>query len=81
MFIATPFLRKIKSLGQFSEGAILCTIDVVGFYFNISNVEDLVSFIRLSDASTETKLKTKRLLTLEKIVLKKNVFQFSETNK
>ena len=57
MFIATPFLRKIKSLGQFSEGAILCTIDVVGFYFNISDAEDLVSFRRFPDASTEAKLK------------------------
>lgn len=81
MFIATPFLRKIKSLGQFSEGAILCTIDVVGFYFNISDAEDLVSFRRFSDASTEAKLKAKCLLTLDKIVLKKSIFQFNEINK
>ena len=81
MFIATPFLRKIKSLAQFSEGAILCTIDVVGFYFNISDAEDLVSFRRFSDASTEAKLKAKCLLTLEKIVLKKSIFQFNEINK
>ena len=26
------FLRKIKSLGQLSEGAILCTIDVICLY-------------------------------------------------
>ena len=32
-------LQKIKSLGQLPEGAILCTIDVVGFFPNIPNEE------------------------------------------
>ena len=26
------FLRKIKTLGQLPEGAILCTTDIVGLY-------------------------------------------------
>ena len=33
------FLRKIESLSQLPEGAILCTIDVVGLYPNIAYEE------------------------------------------
>ena len=32
------FLRKIKSLAQFPEGALLCAIDVVSLYPNISHI-------------------------------------------
>ena len=35
------FLKKIKELGQLPEGAILCTIDVVGLYPNILHDEGL----------------------------------------
>ena len=31
------FIRKIKSLGQLPQGAILCPIDVVSLYPNISH--------------------------------------------
>ena len=37
------FLSKLKSLGKLSQGAILCTIDVVGFYPNIPHSEGLNS--------------------------------------
>ena len=33
------FLRKMKSLSQFQEGAFLCTIDVVGLYPNTPHEE------------------------------------------
>ena len=37
------FLSKLKSLGKLSQGAILCTIDVVGLYPNIPHSEGLNS--------------------------------------
>ena len=49
------FLRKMKSLGQLPEGAILCTIAVVGLYPNVPHEEDLASFRRFLDARTEIK--------------------------
>ena len=70
------FLRKIKSLGQLPEGAILCTIDVVGP--NIPHEEGLASLRRFLDARTEKKVTTETLVELAEIVLKSNIFQFNE---
>ena len=50
------------SLGQLSEGAILCTIDVVGLYLNIPHEEGLASLRRFLDAGTEKKVPTEALL-------------------
>ena len=50
------FLRKIKSLGQLPEGAILCTIDVVGLYPNMPHEEGLTSLRKFLDARTEKKV-------------------------
>ena len=50
------FLRKIKSLGQLPEGAILCTIDVVGLYPNMPHEEGLTSLRMFLDARTEKKV-------------------------
>ena len=72
------FLRKIKSLGQLPEGAILCTIDVVGLYPNIPHEEGLASLRKFLDARTEKKVTTETLLELAEIVLKNNIFQFNE---
>ena len=74
------FLRKIKSLGQLPEGAILCTIDVVGLYPNIPHEEGLASLRKFLDARTEKKVTTKTLSLLElaEIVLKNNIFQLNE---
>ena len=74
------FLRKIKSLGQLPEGAILCTIDVVGLYPNIPHEEGLASLRKFLDARMEKKVTTEALLELIEIVLK-NIFQFSSTLK
>ena len=71
-------LRKIKSLGQLPEGAILCTIDVVGLYPNIPHEEGLASLRRLLDARTEKKVTTETLVELAEIFLKNNIFQFNE---
>ena len=53
------FLQKIKSLGQLPEGAILCTIDVVGFFPNIPIEEGLASPRMFLDKRTEKKWKLK----------------------
>ena len=52
---ANHFLQKMKSLGQLPEGAILCTIAVVGLYPNDPHEEDLASFRRFLDVRTEIK--------------------------
>ena len=67
------FLRKIKSLGQLPEGAILC-INVVGLYPNIPHEEGLASLRRFLDTRTEKKVTTKTLVELAEIVLKNNIF-------
>ena len=75
------FLRKIKSLGQLPEGAILITIDVVCLYPNIPHEEGLVSLRKFLDARTEKKVTTETLLEKlfkTEIVLKNNIFQFNE---
>ena len=74
------FLWKIKSLGQHPEGAILCTVDVVGLYPNIPHEEGLASLRKFLDARMEKKVTTEALLELTEIVLK-NIFQFSSTLK
>ena len=50
------FLRKLKSLGQIPEGAILCTIDVVGLYPNMPHEKGLTSLRKFLDARTEKKV-------------------------
>ena len=55
---ASHFLRKIKSLGQLLEGAILYTNDVVDLYPNIPHEEGLASLRRFLDARTEKKVTT-----------------------
>ena len=72
------FLRKIKSLGQFPEGPILCIIDVAGLYPDIQHEEGLASLKTFLDARTENKVTTETLLELAEIVLKNNIFQFNE---
>ena len=74
------FLRKIKSLGQLPEGAILCAVDVVGLYPNIPHEEGLASLRKFLDERTEKKVTTETLLELAEIVLKNNIFQFNEKN-
>ena len=77
-FSFTYIKRKVKSLGQLPEGAILCTIDVIGLYPNIPHDEGLASLRKFLDASTEKKVTTETLLELAGTVLKNNIFQFNE---
>ena len=40
------FLNKIKKIGKLPEGAILCTMDVVGIYSNKPHGKGLASLYR-----------------------------------
>lgn len=55
-------LRKIKSLAQFPEGALLCAIDVVSLYSNISHVEGMASLRRFLDARVDKNVTTETLV-------------------
>ena len=72
------FSWNIKSLDQLPEGAVLCTIDVVGVYPNIPHEEGLASLRKFLDARTEKIVTTETLLELAEIVLKDNIFQFNQ---
>ena len=73
------FLRKIKSLVQLTEGAILCTVDFVGLYPNMPHEEGLTSLRKFLDANFSfIRTETETLLELAEIVLKNIIFQFNE---
>ena len=72
------FLRKIKNLGKQKDGAILCTIDVVGLYPNIPHEEGLAALRKFLDSRVDKKITTETLLELAELVLKNNIFQFNE---
>ena len=60
------------------EGHILCTIDVVALYPNISHEKGMASFRKFLNAKTEKKVTTETLVELSEIVLKNNIFQFNK---
>ena len=72
------FLCKLKSLGKLLQGAILCTIDVVGLYLNIPDSEGLTSFRRFLELADNKQVSSETLTELAEIVLKKNIFEFDE---
>ena len=65
-------------MGQLLEVAILCAIDVVDFYPNISHKEGLASLRRFLDKRTEKKVTTETLVAVAEIALKNNIFHFNE---
>ena len=73
------FLNKLKSLGRLPQGAILCTIEVVGLYSNIPHSEGLNSlrrFLELRDKQISSDI----LIEHAEIVLKNNFFEFDQIN-
>ena len=72
------FLRKIKELGQLPKGTILCTIDVVGLYPNIPHDEGFAFLKDFLDSRFEKQVTTDTLIELAELVLKNNVFDFSD---
>ena len=65
-------------MDQLSEGAILCTIDVVGLDPNIPPEEGLAFLKSFLDERTEKKVTTEILVELAETVLKNNIFQINE---
>ena len=78
IIIINHVLRKIKELGQLPEGASLCTIDVVGLYPNIAHDEDLTFLKDVLHTRIYKQFKTDTLIELAELVLKNNIFEFSD---
>ena len=72
------FLNSLKGLGKLPKGAILCTIDVVGLYANISHTEGLTSLRRDLELRDKKQISSDTFIELAEIVLKNNIFQFDE---
>ena len=72
------FLSKLKSLGKLPQGAILCTIDVVGLYPNIPHSEGLNSLRRFLELRDNKQISSDTLIELAEIVLKNTFFEFDQ---
>ena len=72
------FLNKIKKIGKLPEGAILCTVDVVDLYPNISHGKGLASLYKFLETRENKQISSDTLAELAEIVLKNNIFEFDE---
>ena len=64
------FLNEIKKIGKLLEGAILCTMHVVGLYPNIPHGEGLASLYRFLETRENKQISSDTLAEIAKIVLK-----------
>ena len=72
------FLHKLKTLGKLPQGAILCTIDVVGLYPNIPHSEGLISLRIFLELRDNKQISSDYLIELAEIVLKNIFFEFNQ---
>ena len=72
------FLNRLSSLGKLPQGAILCTVDVVGLYPDIPHSEGLNSLRRILELRDNKQISSDTFVELAEIVLKNNIFQFDE---
>ena len=72
------FLNKIKKLGSLPDGAILCTMDVVGLYPNTPHGEGLDSLRRYLKTRDNKQISGDTLTELAEVVVKNNIFEFDE---
>ena len=79
------FLRKLKNIDTVPEGAILCTVDVVGLYPHIPHdegIEAVKEALLTWDSNVENGRKLgdlkNDLVEFTEIVLKNNNFEFDE---
>ena len=72
------FLSKLKSLGKLPQGAILCTIDVVGLYPNILHSKGLTSLRRFLELTDKKQISSDTLTELAEIMPENNIFEFNE---
>ena len=71
-------MRKNKEAGQLPEGTILCTIDAVCLYPNIPHDEGFAFLKDFLDSRVDKPVKTDTLIKLAELVLKNNIFGFSD---
>ncbi|KAL9958229.1 hypothetical protein ACROYT_G035215, partial [Oculina patagonica] len=74
------FLKKIGELGELPEGAILCTIDVVGLYPHIPHDEGLEALKEALMNSVEAEREgtlNEDIVAFADLVLKSNNFEFN----
>ena len=72
------FLNKTKKLGSLPDGAILCTVDVVGLNPHIPNGEGLASLLRFLETKDNKQISSDTLAELAGVVLKNKIFEFDE---
>ena len=71
------FLKKIMDLDGLPDGAILCTVDVVGLYPSIPHEEGLEALKGVLEHREDKTISTDTLLELAHVVLKNNFFEFN----
>ena len=71
------FLKKIMDLDGLPEGAISCTVDVVGLYPSMPHEEGLEALREVLEHWENDTVSTDTLLELGRIVLKNNFFDFN----
>ena len=72
------FLTKLKSLGKLPQGAILCTIAVVGLYSNITQREGLTGLPRFLELRDNKQISSDTLIALAAVALENNFFEFDD---
>ena len=68
----------MRSLGKLPQGAILCTIAVVGLYSNIPQREGLTSLQRFLELRDNKQILSDTLIALAAVVLENNFFEFDD---
>ena len=72
------FLNKLRFLPKLPDNIILCTVDVVGLYPNISHEEGLSALKKRLDNQIEKYISSDTLCDLAEVVLKNNIFRFGK---
>ena len=72
------FLSRLSKLGKIPEGALLCTVDVVGLYSSIPHGEGLEAIREALDRRENPGVATDTLAGLASLVLENNYFEFND---
>ena len=70
-------MKKLNEIQDLPDDFILCTIDAVGLYPNISHKEGLEAIRKALDKREDQTISTDSLILLAECVLKDNVFEHS----
>ena len=72
------FLNNLKKIGKLPEGAILCTMDVVGLYCNIPHGEVLASLYKFLETRENKQISSDTLTELAEIVFEFDLKTFEQ---